>query len=53
VASAYLRSGAAFEKLNDRQAAINTYREMLGLETMANTPEAVEARGRLAKLGEG
>lgn len=51
VAQAYLRSAIAFEKLNDRQAAINTYREMLSQESLADTPEAVEARRRLLQLG--
>ncbi len=50
VAKAYLKSGEAFEQLNDRPAAINTYHEMLGLQDLANTPEAAEARERLAKL---
>ncbi len=50
VATAYLKSGAAFEKINDIKAAINTYREMLELESVAKTPEAVQARERLAKL---
>lgn len=51
VAAAYLRSGKAFEKLNDIEAAVKTYREMLGLESLAGTPEAAEARRRLSELG--
>lgn len=51
VAQAYLRSGMAFEKLNDREAAINTYREMLAQENLAGMPETVEARRRLLQLG--
>lgn len=50
VAEAYLRSGAAFEKLNDRQAALNTYQEMLSLEPLAGRPELDEARRRIARL---
>ena len=51
VATAYLRSGEAFEQLNDREAAIRTYREMLGIGTVARTPEAQKAREHLARLG--
>lgn len=50
VSQAYLKSGEAFEKLNDRQAAINTYEEMLNLESLAGRPELDEARRRLARL---
>lgn len=52
VAKAYLRSGIAFEQLNDHQAAINTYREMLTQEALAGLPEVVEARRRLLQLGD-
>lgn len=50
VAEAYLRSARAFLRIRDRQAAINTYREMLGLETLAGRPELDEARRKLAEL---
>ncbi len=50
VAQAYLKSGAAFERINNPRAAANTYREMLEMETMAGRPEAAQARERLAKL---
>lgn len=51
VAQAYLKSGAAFEKIKDFESAAKTYREMLDLDSMSGTKEAVEARQRLAKLG--
>jgi len=51
VARAYLSSGKAFEKIKDVESAAKTYREMLELETMSGTREAVEARQRLEKLG--
>lgn len=51
-AQAYLRSAAAFERIQDRQSAINTYREMLAVESLAGRPELEEARRQLAKLGE-
>ena len=50
VAEAYLRSGLAFEKLQDPGAAARTYREMLENETIASTQEADKARVRLSKL---
>jgi len=51
MAQAYLRSGAAFEKIQDRQAAINTYQEMLTVESLVGRPELDEAKKMLAKLG--
>lgn len=53
VARAYLGSGAAFEKLKDRDAAINTYKEMVSRPELAETKELVEAQTRLAKLEAG
>lgn len=53
VARAYLGSGAAFEKLKDRDAAINTYKEMVSRPELADTKELVEAQSRLAKLEAG
>ena len=51
VAKAYLRSGEAFEKLNDLEAARKTYEELSGSEDLASLPEAQTARERLQKLG--
>lgn len=51
LAQAYLRSGSAFEKIQDREAAANTYKEMLAVESLSGRPELEEARARLAKLG--
>ena len=51
VAQAYLRSGAAFERIKDRDAAGKTYREMLEMDSLSGRPELEEARARLAKLG--
>jgi len=50
VVQAYLRSGEQFEKLNDRQAAINTYTELINDEKLGAVPEAAPAREKLAKL---
>lgn len=47
VAQAYLRSAAAFEQLKDREAAANTYREMLSVKALAGRPELEQARARL------
>lgn len=51
VARAYLRSGEAFEKLNDKDAARKTYEELAGSEDLASLPEAQQARERLKELG--
>ncbi len=50
VVQAYLKSGEAFEKIKDKESAINTYNEMLQLESLSGRPELDEARVRLAKL---
>lgn len=50
VTQAYLKSGEAFEKIQDRESALNTYKEMLTVETLAGRPELDEARRRIAKL---
>ncbi|HMP72190.1 MAG TPA: tetratricopeptide repeat protein [Kiritimatiellia bacterium] len=50
VAQAYLRSARAFLRIRDRDAAINTYREMLGVESLSGRPELEEARRRLTEL---
>jgi tetratricopeptide (TPR) repeat protein len=50
VARAYLRSGEAFEALDDKSAAIQTYREMLDQGDLATTPEGKTARERLETL---
>jgi len=50
VVEAYLRSGKAFEKLGDYEAAIRTYRELLADTELRQRPEAEEARARLAEL---
>lgn len=51
VAKAYLRSGEAFEKINDLPSARKTYEELSGSEDLATLPEAQTARERLQKLG--
>ncbi len=51
VAKAYLRSGEAFEALQDRDAALATYQEMLGREELADAPELEAARSRIVQLG--
>lgn len=50
VAKAYLRSGEAFEQINDLEAARRTYRELSQTEDLASLPEARAARERLEKL---
>jgi tetratricopeptide (TPR) repeat protein len=50
VAKAYLRSGEAFEQLDDRAAATKTYQEMLGRTELSKFAEAAAAKERLAKL---
>lgn len=51
VAKAYLRSGEAFEQLNDREAARKTYEELANSEDLGSLPEAAVARERLQKFG--
>ena len=50
VAKAYLRSGEAFEQINDREAARKTYEELAASEDLAALPEAEQARERLKKF---
>lgn len=49
-AQAYLRSGEAFEKINDLDAARKTYEELANSEDLAALPEAEQARERLKKF---
>jgi tetratricopeptide (TPR) repeat protein len=49
-AKAYLRSGDAFEQINDRDAARKTYEELAASEDLAALPEAEQARERLKKF---
>ena len=51
VAKAYLRSGEAFEQLNDLEAARKTYEELSRSEDLASLPEAQTAKERLQKMG--
>ena len=51
VAKAYLRSGEAFEQLNDLEAARKTYAELSQSEDLASLPEVQTAREKLQKLG--
>lgn len=53
VIQAYLRSGACFEKLGDKQSALNTYREFLDSEFSPGTAGAAFARQRIAALSGG
>ena len=50
VAKAYLRSGDAFEQINDLEAARKTYEELANSEDLASLPEAESAREKLKKL---
>jgi len=49
-ARAYLRSGEAFEQINDREAARKTYEELANSEDLAALPEAEQAREKLKKF---
>lgn len=51
VAKSYLRSGEAFEKLADKDAARRTYQEFLENESLKDLPEGPEAKQRLDALG--
>ena len=51
VAKAYLRSGEAFEILGDKLSARRTYQELGANDGLAEFPESVRARARLAALG--
>jgi TolA-binding protein len=53
VAKAYIASAQSFEKLDKKQEAGNTYRELLRNEKLASFPEAEQARKGLQALGEG
>ncbi len=53
VAKSYIASGESFEKLGKTQEAVNTYREMLRNEKLANFAETNQARKRLEALGQG
>ena len=53
VAKAYLGSATSLEKLGKTQDAINTYRDMLRNQKLADLPETAEARRRLQALGAG
>ncbi|MBA3961324.1 MAG: tetratricopeptide repeat protein [Chthoniobacterales bacterium] len=53
VAKSYIASGESFEKLGKTQEAVNTYREMLRNEKLANFTETNQARKRLEALGQG
>lgn len=50
VAKAYLRSGEAFEKIDDLEAARKTYEELVNSEDLASMPEAAQARENLKKF---
>ena len=50
VAKAYLRSGEAFEQINDTEAARKTYEELANSEDLASLPEAQTAREKLKKF---
>lgn len=51
VARAYLRSGEAFEQLEDALSARRTYMEMTDLEDLSHFQETAKARERLDALG--
>jgi len=51
VAKAYLRSGEAFEQLQDVEAARKTYAELIDNEVLKEMPEHAVAEQKLAKLG--
>jgi TolA-binding protein len=53
VAKAYLGSANSLEKLGKTQDAINTYRDTLRNQKLADLPETAEARRRLQALGAG
>jgi len=50
VAEAYLRSGEAFEQLQDNQAARKSYEELVSNEDLAALPQAATAREKLKKF---
>ena len=53
VVTAYIRSGDCFEKLGDKTAALNTYREFLESAHSPGTAAAARARQRIAALSSG
>lgn len=53
VARSYIESAHAFEKLGKNQEAVNTYREMVRNEKIADFTEVQEAKQRLTELGQG
>ncbi len=53
VAKAYLRSGEAFEQIDDLEAARKTYEELANSEDLASLPEAEQAREKLKKFPAG
>ena len=52
VAKAYLRSGQAFEKLQDTRSARKTYEEFVKNADFADFPESAQAQDRLKALTE-
>jgi TolA-binding protein len=50
-ARAYLKSAECLLKLNKAAEAMNTYREMLGKESLAKLPEFATAKAEFEKLG--
>jgi tetratricopeptide (TPR) repeat protein len=50
VARAYWQSGQAFEQLEMKKEAVNTYKEFLGQEHLEATPEYSRARERLKQV---
>ena len=50
VAQAYLRSGEAFEQLDDKEAARKTYEELANSEDLGSLPQAQTAREKLKKF---
>jgi TolA-binding protein len=50
VAQAYLRSGEAFEQINDTEAARKTYEELANNEDLGSLPQAQTAREKLKKF---
>lgn len=51
VAKAYYRSGEAFEKLQDTEAARKTFQELAEKEELAELPEFKKAQDRLKTMG--
>jgi tetratricopeptide (TPR) repeat protein len=50
-AQAYLRSAAAFEKINDRPAVVRTYLEMMEVKSLVGRPEVEQAKKYLEQMG--